>query len=286
MKKNNWNNHQRILRHIIIFLFLISFVFCFNANKTYAQQDDQSRQLQTQLDNLQTSYKKNFELYYQDNRQYLIAKEEYHHHQTLASVENFVKDTKKIVHSRNQVLITFMEMMQLRLKMTKTLPLEDKVELLSDLEETVQKVKQFNIKLNDIYDVENLNNYLSDFPDIFYQMQQNSYQAILFVKYDGIKRVANEISNLFNELEETTPRLSNQVKEDERLRSFDLTQKAIADNNLLIKKLWEQIKYEEDPEKIPDYKGLKQGSFEQFNEIYGNFRQIMFYIKELNNNYH
>jgi|GEM_PF-816928 len=97
--------------------------------------------LATEIANQRKIYRDQLVIYRQQEKNFFIAQDQYLRHETLDAIEQAVKATRQVLLSRDQVLHTYLTLLQLRLMEAEGVEISLKTELLTKLEVVREKLK-------------------------------------------------------------------------------------------------------------------------------------------------
>lgn len=193
----------------------------------------QTRPPQTErINQLRQEYRGYLEKYRADDREYQIANEQYLQLGTLVSLETAVRATRQAMLSRNQVLVTYLTILQIQLEDATGVSLENKERVLTRLEAMIAELTAFETQIEVAQDRGQVTNVAADFTVLSPQIEDVAYQAQTLLAASRLQAVFDTATSLGEEVYQATSD-SGGLRQAERDRAYaeirsNLTQSRVA----------------------------------------------------------
>lgn len=198
-----------------------------------AESTVQTRPPQTErINQLRQEYRGYLEKYRADDREYQIANEQYLQLGTLVSLETAVRATRQAMLSRNQVLSTYLTILQIQLEDATGVSLENKERVLTRLEAMIAELTAFEAQIEVAQDRSQVTNVAADFMLLSPQIEDVAYQAQTLLAASRLQAVFDTATSLGEEVYQATSD-SGSLRQAERDRAYaeirsNLTQSRVA----------------------------------------------------------
>lgn len=227
---------------------------------------------------LQATYFGQLENYRNQEQNYLVAVNQYHQLNTLASQEVAVAETRQLLSLRADVLLTYLEILDEQLNQGKGIPIENKAPervTLTLLRERVQTHKSSVLAAQDRFALDSeANNFLTTYTEI----QNHTYYILSLVKLGDIQ-VAHDkaivVRNAVKSYMETLP-LSTAVRA-EKERGFDEIERTLQDANNLFTPIKTETYSSPGNRSLSEYSKLSTS----LNPVYAQINQVYQFLEEV-----
>ncbi len=132
---------------------------------------------------LKNTYRDQLGIYRNDERAFVIAKEQYTKLQTLAALEEAVQATRKVMISRGQVLETYLKLLKLTLQQTTGIEIALKGKQMEELDELLLTLKSFNGKVDTSTERSKIAERVTEFVPLTKDIQNASYHSLSLITY-------------------------------------------------------------------------------------------------------
>jgi hypothetical protein len=136
-----------------------------------------------QLDSLRTTYRTQLAAYRNDERAYTIAKEQYAQLQTLASLEEAVKATQKVMIARAALLETYFQMLKITLQNTPGIEVPMKNDHLEAIDFILDELHKHRLAVEKATDRTSVDAMQVEFTEIDDMVKQTAYRTLMMVSY-------------------------------------------------------------------------------------------------------
>lgn len=246
---------------------------------TIQENDIISRPRQTEeIARLHKLYQDQVEKYTVLQREFYINKAQLEKLNTLQSLESAIKSAREVMITRDDVLITYFELMRASLVDTEGIELTEKQKNIDKLVIFITELKDHRQKLLQTADREQIAVRADEFDIISEQFENVSYLSLALITIGDIQAVYDKSLIIYKDVltyhkdNPTTP-----LRQAERDRAYREVERAQEDTRTYLKKTRE--KYADNPD-------LSRGNYNEaigneINSSYSGTSQILFFIKEL-----
>lgn len=251
--------------------------FALNALKTdfvWTKED-----LSAEILKQRTIFRDQLEQYRQQEKNFLIAQDQYRKHETLDSIEQAVQATKRMLLSRDQVLHTYLTLLQLRLLSAEGVELSLKERELQKLENLRDQLRAHHLAASGQLDRPGVNASADTFLEIGKAAQLTASQTLGLLAISKLQEINDKARVLFPDIAtEVTVSTDDQVVSPQTTRSLKETSRAMTQNDTAIAAVWEKV-----TQRINDDSELSgQTDFSQELEVaYTGLTKTMNYFLEL-----
>ena len=223
-------------------------------------------------------YQDQVEQYRNYEREYQISKAQFFKLNTLQSLEEAVVNTKKTMISRNEVLITYCELLHTALEETEGVEVAQKSSALKGLEDQINALKEHNKKLADTNDREGIALRVSEFAVINAPLEVRAYTTRALISMGELQTVYDKGVILFNEIKVYhTEKTVSGVKQEERVRAYKEVDRLIGTGGTTLSNLRINIGSKEtiDANRFNTIVG------KEMNTVYAQNSQLIDFLNEL-----
>lgn len=251
--------------------------FALNGLKTdfVWSKDDLSAEILKQ----RTIFRDQLEQYRQQEKNFLIAQDQYRKHETLDSIEQAVQATKRMLLSRDQLLHTYLTLLQLRLMSAEGVELSLKNTEIEKLERLREQLKVHHAAASGQLDRPAVNKLSDEFLPIGQEAQMTASQTLGLLAVSKLQEINDKARVLFPDISaEVTVATDEQVISPQTTRSLKETGRAMGQNDAAMAKVWEKV-----TQRITDNSELSgQTDFSQELEVaYTGLTKTLGYFLEL-----
>lgn len=224
-------------------------------------------------------FRDQLEQYRQQEKNFLIAQDQYRKHETLDSIEQAVQATKRMLLSRDQLLHTYLTLLQLRLMAAEGVELSLKDLEIKKLESLREQLKAHHVVAGGQLDRPGVNKSSDDFFVIGQEAQLTASQTLGLLAISKLQEINDKANVLFPDIAaEVTVTTDDQVISPQTTRSLKETSRAMGQNDAAIAVVWEKV-----TQRIQDNSELSgQTDFAQELEVaYTGLTKTLGYFLEL-----
>jgi hypothetical protein len=173
-------------------------------------------------------YQDQVEQYRNLEREYQISKAQFFKLNTLQSLEESVVNTRKTMVSRDEVLITYCELLHASLTETEGVDVAQKAKALDDLTSQINVLKDHKKKLEETKDREGIAIRVKEFEVGTAQQKTLAYTTRALISLGELQAVYDKAVILFGEIKVYhTEKTVSGVKQEERARAYREVDRAI-----------------------------------------------------------
>lgn len=188
------------------------------------------------------TYRDQLEAYRQQEKNFLIAQDQYRRLGTLDSIEQAVKASRQFLLSRDQVLHTYVTLLQLRLMAANGVELALKTNSLTKLETIRTQLKQHHDAASGQLDRPAVNRLADEFTPIGESIKLLASQVSGLLAAGQLQSVYDKANALRPEIaNEVTATQAGQVVSPETTRSLAETNRSLQTNQAALIQLWDKI---------------------------------------------
>ncbi len=270
------------------FLFLLfNAIFLFSSNRVYAQDNQASSASQSSvyqqdsfsrdIRQLKLQYRGELAEYRQSENLYLIAKNQYHKLNTLASLEEGVQKTQAAMVARDKVLLTYLRLLRLKLLSQPGIELQQKKAAEQSLLAAVTQIQQHQQQFEQILAKPQLNKISAEFEPLIKQVEEAAYQALTVISIGELQTIHDQAVTLEIELESKLATTGGALKSTARKRSFDETNRVLTD----LKPAFDLIEKKYSQPSSSGYKGVYKSINKQLSAIHSSLAKALTFLGEL-----
>lgn len=152
---------------------------------------------------LRTLYRNQVEVYRAAEKEFTIAKTNFEQVQTLASLEEAVAKTKKVMKIRSEVLVTYLELVEAVLTETNGVELDLKQQSTTELLALVQALKIHQEEIQVSEDRLAMATLANNFEPIAATFESEVYKALSLIRIGRIQEVHDKSEIIFADIKET-----------------------------------------------------------------------------------
>jgi uncharacterized membrane protein len=189
-----------------------------------------------------TIFRDQLEQYRQQEKNFLIAQDQYRKHETLDSIEQAVQATKRMLLSRDQLLHTYLTLLQLRLMSAEGVELSLKDKEIQKLESLREQLKVHHAAASGQLDRPAVNKSSDDFLTIGQEAQMTASQTLGLLAVSKLQEINDKSRVLFPDIAtEVTVTTEDQVISPQTTRSLKETGRAMTQNDAAMLAVWEKV---------------------------------------------
>ncbi len=155
---------------------------------------DQQAQLRQEYQTLLAQYR-------EDEKAYTLANQEYQQLETLAALEKAVQATKKVMSSRDQVLLRFLNLLKLELIDTNGVTLSVKSQALTNLDAAIVQLTEFETQVSQASDKPAINQLTVQFEDLSPVIESRAYAGLSLVSFGKMQTVYDKTTALLEAIQ-------------------------------------------------------------------------------------
>ena len=235
----------------------------------------QRQRLAQQIDDLQARLLVELDQYQQDEKQYRIALDQFQRLRTLSSIEGATVATKRAMLSRNRVLLTYSNLMRLKLIEAEGIEITQKQAALDDLEQQIQQLKVFASELNLAENRDRVNNLATQFEVIGARVENNCYRALSLLSVGKLQAVYDQANAIYQRVKNQESDDLNFLQQTQRKRALSEVEKLQTNIPPMFQEVWMQVAEED------KFTNFYRGVFDDLNPIYSRLSQFVAYLEEL-----
>ncbi|CAN5281171.1 hypothetical protein BH10PAT2_BH10PAT2_4300 [soil metagenome] len=230
-----------------------------------------------QLETLQVTYRNQLTTYRNDEKTFQIDKDQYYKIQTLASLEEAVRQTRKVMLIRTDVLLTYLDMSRLTLQNTKGIDTTIKSDALQQIDTLAVDLRLHRKTIEVASDRNSLLSTATQFVPIAQRVNTLSRRVSYVVGYGNLQTVDDKMLTIKKELQEDVEKSeTNPLVLAEKKRGLDEVQRNLNDINPPLIKIRAALS--------PSARQSDLGNLDinkQFSTIYGGLSRSLSYLQEL-----
>lgn len=232
----------------------------------------------SQLQQLKTTYRQQLTNYRTSEKQFLVAKEQYSQIQTLASLEEAVKQTRQVMLDRVDVLSTYFSMMKLALENTKGLEPSVKKSQIGQLSSFIDGLKLHRAQVASAADRQGVYAMAVAFVPIGKQATTLSERIGLQIGYGNLQTVTDKLIVVGSEIrKQINDTETDPLKLAEKNRGLDETGR----NVVQVRDTLTEVRIQINPSSTQS-QFLNTTSIQQdFATIFGGLSRAVTYLQEL-----
>lgn len=280
----------KIIALVFIFMVVVSLAEVVSAQENTPQPDDSNtaevfendvftRPRQTEeILRLKELYQDQVEKYTDLHRQFVISKAQFEKLNTLQSLEETVQKAREVMITRDDVLITYFELLRASLVDTEGIELTERKKNIDKIVGFIEALKQHKQALLKTTTREQIAERANEFADISLEFESVSYQSMALVTIGDIQAVYDKSKIIFDDVLQyhkdnpTTP-----LKEEERQRAYQEVNRTLTTTNAALVETRQT--YSENQDLTRETYGSSIGV--HINTSYAGTSQILFFLKEL-----
>jgi hypothetical protein len=168
------------------------------------QQQENAASTDAKIAEVRTTYRNFLSIYRNDEKNFQIAKSQNVQLNTLASLEGAVRATRQVMLSRDDVLISYLMLLQLNLAQTKGIDISLKNSQLSAIDAVVKDVKKHRLGVDAAVDRSKILTMVTDFIPLQKTVQNSAYKTLTLITYGRMQTVYDKTQAIFQEVQQTT----------------------------------------------------------------------------------
>lgn len=231
-----------------------------------------------QLNDLRNTYHGQLTQYRDDERNYTIAREQYAQLQTLASLEEAVKGTRKVMISRATLLETYYQMLLLSMDSATGVEVPLKNDQLQLLDSVYKGIKAHRANVEKASDRTSIDAMELEFAELARPIQLTAYRTLMMIAYgraqslyDNTLVVSRDFASQIDEEEK------NPLVLAEKWRGFEEIGRTLRETDAQLKELEGTLK--------GDDKSFTESTYNRFTEnlqeVYGSLSRTITYLDEI-----
>ncbi|MEX0895377.1 MAG: hypothetical protein WDZ94_00380 [Patescibacteria group bacterium] len=239
----------------------------------------QTRPRQTaEILRLRDLYRDQVERYRTVDREFQISKAQYQQIQTLQSLEEAVVSTREVLLVRDQVLITYFELMLTSLEDTEGIDLVDKRAVINEMIEHIEVLREHRDAVAQTTNREGIAERVEEFALLSEPFETTAYKGLALINIGDIQTVYDKARLIYADIltyHQEQP--VSAVKQQERLRAYREAERELERIGLLLREI--RIEYGRNTTIGRDSYDRVLGN--NLNSAYSGTSQIIFYLREL-----
>ncbi len=239
----------------------------------------QRQRLAQQIDDLQARLLVELDQYQQDEKQYRIALDQFQRLRTLSSIEGASVAAKRAMLSRNRVLLTYSDLMRLKLIEAEGIEITQKQAALNDLEQQMQQLKVFTSELNLAENRDQVNNLATQFEVIGARVENNCYRTLSLLAIGKLQAVYDQANAIYQQVKKQEGDDLNFLQQTQRKRALSEVEKLQTNIPPMFQDIWSQVANAASDDK--KFKSFYRGVFDDLNPVYSQLSQFVAYLEEL-----
>lgn len=261
-----------LLRFVVIFLVLAAVLASVMpvALPVAAQTTSQA------YETARRSYRGQLDEYRTSERQYTIAIEQYAQLNTLAALEELIQQTHTTMKLRNQVLISYLTLLQMQMEVSTGINLDQKARTIAALKADISNLNAFQEKIQVEPNRQKINEFTQEFESIAADLEKDAYLAQILLAHGRLQTVYDKTLILHQEIETTTS------------EKIDIAQSQRQRANLEIRDSLVSVKGDIDEMLVDIARAQTQyskssfdGSQSDLTQVYVGLAQTLSYLEEL-----
>jgi len=238
-----------------------------------AQAQTQSQVVYLQL---KQTYRQQLDDYRTADRQYQISVEQYRQLKTLAALEDAVQQTHVTMKLRNEVLVSYLQLLQIQLQEATGVNLDQKTRMLQALMADIENLKQFRQKLGPEADRGQVNQLASEFAELAKPLESDAYRVQTMLVIGKLQTIYDKSLIVRTEIEQEALQ-----KQDIHKAERERASQEIKSNLLEVKLLIDEINVETARLDSDFSRSSFSGQQGELTQIYAGLAQNLSYLQEL-----
>lgn len=273
----------------VLFLFLVIGFSC-SPLMVRAQEDEelsasevilQKQRLAKEIEDTKKTLLVQLNQYQQQEKQYRIAIDQYQRLQTLASIEEAVSSARKSMVSRNQVLKTYLNLLRLKLTEAEGIEVTHKNQALALIEAEIEDLKDFDQKLDQDLDREEINVAAQEFAPLGAQVKETSHYALSLLAIGRLQAVYDQAFAIQQKIKQKDNTGENLVQRTQRQRSLNEVDRLLEELLGQLRELWDDLEPGSYYNRENFYQVFYKNMFDDLNSIYSKLAQLVSFLEEL-----
>ncbi len=273
----------------VLFLFLVIGFSC-SPLMVRAQEDEelsasevilQKQRLAKEIEDTKKTLLVQLNQYQQQEKQYRIAIDQYQRLQTLASIEEAVSSARKSMVSRNQVLKTYLNLLRLKLTEAEGIEVTHKNQALALIEAEIEDLKDFDQKLDQDLDREEINVAAQEFAPLGAQVKETSHYALSLLAIGRLQAVYDQAFVIQQKIKQKDNTGENLVQRTQRQRSLNEVDRLLEELLGQLRELWDDLEPGSYYNRENFYQVFYKNMFDDLNSIYSKLAQLVSFLEEL-----
>lgn len=222
-------------------------------------------------------YQDQAEQYRTLEREYRIAKAQFFQLNTLQSLEEAVVATRKVMVSRDDVLISYCELLLANLRETEGIEISLKSKSISDLESQIQALKKHQAAAQETKDREGIDARAEEFSQITASLELRAYTALGLISTGRLQTIYDKSNILYGAIKEHhAENPVSALKQEERERAYREVDATLKEVNADLKTVRDKV----ETEKI-EAESYKSVLIKDLNKAYAGDSLIIDFLHEL-----
>ena len=231
---------------------------------------------QVELEALRDTYRAQLEAYRDQERQHLIAKEQYNQLKTLTALETAVNTTRQVLITRAEVLDTYVTMLRLTLQDQPGVEVSRKEKLLIELDSLRVSLAQHKAQVEQATERTALAQVAQDFIPLGKSIESKSYHVQSAITLGRLQTVFDKSLALSGRLKEHALTDASSIQQSRRERAFAETERTV--ENIRQQLISSELEVQKE-------EGHSRSQYARFsttlNPIYANLSQLLSYLEEV-----
>ena len=233
---------------------------------------------------LRDLYKNQLEVYRTDQQAYQIARQQYYQLQTLISLEEAVKTTRKVMLSRTEVLYTYLQMLRLTLQQTQGIEFGLKQNQINKLTQLLIDFKQHHVEVDSAVDRSSITKTVADFVALQKRFQDVSFQTLTLISYGRVQSVYDKTVSVESEIKQHVEQNeTDALRLSEKQRAFVQIENTFTYTSSLLKQVLTNLEANLNPQKGQQYFGGGLEVSDNLSKAYGGVSRSLSFLQEVLN---
>lgn len=234
--------------------------------------------LKEQMAALRQTYRGQLATYRTDEKQYQIAKEQYLQLQTLASLEEALKATRKAMISRSDLLETYFTMLKVTLIETKGIDLATKTSQIEKIDNTIGELKQHRLQVEKALDRTQILAVQASFSKLLPQIEESTYKTLMLITYGNAQSMYDKTLAVTRELaDEMDKTEKNPLVLAEKRRGFEEIGRTLSQVDQQLKDINTRINEDRDHYTENDFNAV----VDSLEEVFSGLSRSVSYLGEV-----
>jgi hypothetical protein len=262
------------MKKIVSLLLVVGLFFAPVIAIAAEQPISQKASISDEISEVRRTYKGQLAEYRQANDQYVIAKGQFQQLNTLASLEVAVQDFRKVLSLRDQVLLTYLKLIELELLEADGINLEEKDVSLEDTKDLQRDFLAHKDLVDNAIDRVAVNQVAADFELLSPRIVNLSNHASSLLKIGKMQTIYDQSVTL---VEATDPRnLTDEpsLKLNEKIRAHNEITNLMSKLDTDLNFVWDGIKVAREKNKLSESSKVNAS-------IYASLSQVLVFLEEI-----
>jgi hypothetical protein len=261
---------KKIVLPLLIGLLFISPVFVSAATSPISQKES----IVDEIAEVKRSYKGQLAEYRQANDQFIIAKGQFEKLNTLASLEVAVQDVRKVLSLRDQVLLTYLKLIELELLEADGINLEEKTLALEETKDLQRDFLAHKDLVDNAIDRVAVDQVANDFELLSPRVTSLSGYASSLLQIGKLQTIYDQSLTLVDATDPRNLTEEPSLKLNEKIRAHNEISNLMDDLDFNLNFVWDEIKSARLKNKPVETNKVNAS-------IYANLSQVLLFLEEI-----